>query len=209
MNLIFQDSALAHKYLDNLIGFEIGRANHNPFNLPNCINVDYTDDMNTVFKQGEFKLCGSKAQVDVVANGDELPFEDDSYDYCISSHVIEHFFDPIKALQEWNRVVKSGGYIFIICPHKMRIFDEHRPLTSLQELINRHEGRLVPENVLMEGGHQVSNVTGLPLNEHGHWSVWDTQTFLELCYYMKLNVVEYLDVDDKVGNGFCVVIQVI
>jgi len=42
-----------------------------------------------------------------IALGDELPFKDSSLDYVLSSHVIEHFFNPIKALLEWNRVIKK------------------------------------------------------------------------------------------------------
>jgi hypothetical protein len=56
----FRDSALAHKYLDDLKGIEIGGSAHNPFNLPNCINVDYTDSMTTIFKEAEFEMCGEK-----------------------------------------------------------------------------------------------------------------------------------------------------
>lgn len=203
----FKDSALAHKYLDRLTGIEIGGSAHNPFNLQNCKNVDYTDDMETVFKLGEYKMCGEKMPVDIIAEGDNLPLEDNSVDFVINSHVIEHFFDPIKAIKEWMRVIKPNGYLFIIVPHKMRIFDENRPITTLQELIDRHEGRINPDDVNMKDGHNTSNVTGLPLNEHGHWSVWDTPAFKELIDYLKLSIVEYLDVDDKVGNGFCFVIR--
>ena len=55
----FKDSQLAHQYLDGLSGLEIGGSAHNPFHL-NTKNVDYTDDMNTVFKQAEESLCGEK-----------------------------------------------------------------------------------------------------------------------------------------------------
>jgi ubiquinone/menaquinone biosynthesis C-methylase UbiE len=47
--------------------------------------------------------------VHIVAWGDRLPFTNESVDFVINSHVLEHFFDPIKAIQEWLRVVKKGG----------------------------------------------------------------------------------------------------
>ncbi len=205
----FKDSQLAHQYLDNLTGIEIGASAHNPFNLPSCRNVDYTDSMDTVFKINEEKLCGAKAKVDIVAFGDELPLKDEEVDYVVSSHVIEHFFDPVKAIKEWLRVIRKGGYVFIICPHNDRIPQETRPITKLEEIIKRHEGKMKPEEVLFEGGHNLSSVSGKDLREdgHGHWSVWNTEAFLEICKHFNFNVVKSLDVDDKVGNGFCVIIQ--
>ena len=181
------ESKLAHQYLDNLIGIEIGGSAHNSFGL-NTINVDRHKSMSTVFKLEEEKLCGKKMPVDVVAMGDDLPFDDKSYDFVISSHVIEHFFDPIKALREWQRV--SRKYIMLIIPHRDRTFDKDRPLTPIRELIDRHEGKI-------------------PYNDSDeHHSVWDTQSFLELCKYLNYNVVDYLDIDDKVGNGFAIIIKV-
>lgn len=183
----FKDSQLAHKYLDGLSGLEIGGAAHNPFNL-NTKNVDYTDDMNTVFKQEEEKLCGDKMPVNIVAIGDDLPVEDKSVDFVISSHVIEHIFDPIKAIKEWLRVVKKGGYVFIIVPHRDRTFDKDRELTTLQEIIDRQN-------------------KDVEIDLHQHWSVWNTESFLKMCNHFGFNVIDHQDVDDKVGNGFSIVIQ--
>ena len=73
----FSDSALAHALLDGTYGIEIGGSAHNAFNIPYCRNVDYTDDMNTVFKQEETKLCGQAMPVDFVAPAWDLPFEDE------------------------------------------------------------------------------------------------------------------------------------
>ena len=205
-NLIFQESAMAHKYLDGLKGVEIGASAHNPFGL-DTINVDYTDSMDTPFKKGEMEMCGKACKVDVIAEGDKLPFKDGEWDFVISSHCIEHFFDPIAALKEWYRVIKPGGYIYIIAPHSYRVPNETRPITKTQELVDRHEGRMKPEDVNWEGGYNVSTVTGINLNDRGHWQVWDTEAFLDLCKYLNYKVVDFQDADDKVGNGFAIVIQ--
>lgn len=188
-SFIYPDSQLAHHYLDGLYGLEIGGSAHNSFHL-NTLNVDYTDDYSTVFKQDEIKLNGSCMKVDIVAQGDDLPFKDNSVDFVISSHVIEHFFDPIKAVEEWLRVTKPGGFVYIIAPHKERTFDRDRPRTTLEELLQRRLNPIDPA-----------------LDDHHHWSVWITQDFLELCHHFHWNVVNFQDVDDKVGNGFAIVIQ--
>lgn len=203
----FKDSALAHKYLDGLEGIEIGAAAHNPFNIPGCVFIDRTDDPNDVFKQGSLELCGEIQEVDLVMEGDDLYlFKDDVWDYVLSSHVLEHFFDPIKAIEEWFRVIRPGGYIFMIVPNSRALPGEDRPCTVVQELVDRHEGRMLPEEVNM-GGYQTSTVTGLPLGDHGHWSVWDLKDFIPLCYYYGWKIVDSLEVDDKVGNGWCLVLQ--
>ena len=185
----FRNSPLATKLLSNLSGIEIGASTHNSFNL-NTKNVDYSDDYTTIFKKEEVNMCGEYAKVDIVAHGDDLPLEDNSQDFVISSHVIEHFWDPIKAIKEWMRVTKKGGYIYIICPHKERTFDRDRPITFADEIIARH---------------------GLPMpstdNPYGHWSVWDTESFLDLCRKMNWDIHTYQDRDDKVGNGFTVVLN--
>ena len=183
-------SALATELLSNLHGIEIGASAHNPFNL-NTKNVDYTDDYSTVFKQEEVAICGEYAKVDIVAHGDDLPLEDNSQDFVISSHVIEHFWDPVKAIKEWMRVTKEGGYIYIICPHKYRTFDKDREITHVDEIISRH-GKPMP-----------------PTDEpYAHWSVWDTQAFIDLCNALGWNIYKYQDIDDKVGNGFTIVLKV-
>lgn len=185
----FRESALAHQLLDGLRGLEIGASAHNPFGLK-TLNVDYSDDYSTEFKLEEARQCGEYAKVDIVASGDDLPFKDNVWDFVINSHVIEHFYDPVKTVEEWLRVIKPGGFLFMIVPHKERTFDRDRPRTPLSEIISRHDFPNPP----------------VP-DHHGHYSVWITADFLEICHHYNWPVVAYQDIDDKVGNGFTIVIQ--
>jgi len=42
--------------------------------------------------------------------GSELrEVQDGTYDFLLSSHNLEHFANPLKALYEWQRVIKPGG----------------------------------------------------------------------------------------------------
>lgn len=185
----FKDSSLAHKYLDGLDGVEIGGSAHNPFHIAGCRNIDYTASMETVFKLEEVKVCGEAMQVDIVADGAHLPLEDGSQDYVLSSHVLEHFRDPIGCLKEWMRVLKPGGYIFAIIPHCDRTFDKGRPITSAVELFERHMGKIADPKT------------------DAHHNVWRMEDFLDLADLMELVVVDSQDPDDKVGNGFTVVMR--
>lgn len=184
----FPQSALAHKLLDGLRGLEIGGGAHNAFGL-NTLNVDYTDEM-TDFKLSEIKICGEYMKVDIVASGDDLPFKDNSVDFVISSHVIEHFYDPVKAVIEWLRVVKPGGYVYIIAPHKDRTIERDLKRTPLTEIISRHEHPNPPSK-----------------DDHQHYSTWITKDFIDICLHYRWKIIAVQDIDDKVGNGFAIVIQ--
>jgi SAM-dependent methyltransferase len=180
-----RDSALAHRWLDGLKGVEIGGAAHNAFHL-DTLNVDRTRDMDTVYKREELECAGVAMAVDVVAEGDDLPFPDEAFDFVLASHVLEHLPDPIRALQEWRRVARR--YVFVVLPHRDRTFDRDRPVTPVDELLRRHEH-------------------GLRSDEDRHWTVWTCETFLELCERLGVEVLEHQDPDDKQGNGFAVVLD--
>ena len=59
------------------------------------------------------------AGVDYVCTADQLPFEANTVDEVYTRHVVEHFTikEFLKVLEEWNRVLKIGGCVYIICPN--------------------------------------------------------------------------------------------
>jgi SAM-dependent methyltransferase len=59
---------------------------------------------------------------------------DDSYDAVLASHVLEHLANPLGALSEWARVVRPGGHVLLIVPHRDGTFDHRRPATSLEHM---------------------------------------------------------------------------
>lgn len=80
---------------------------------PDAIGVD-------LVAKGEVLATASNvmnktSQADIVCPGDDLHmFEDGSLDYVVQRHNLEHYQDPIKALQEWIRVLKPGGIIGMV-----------------------------------------------------------------------------------------------
>lgn len=191
LHLCDKRSELVDKYLKNLRGIEIGAASYRSFGL-NTLNVDINDNQNTdtVYRKRQLELVGYVAKVDFVAPGDDLPFEDNSWDFVLTSHVLEHFFDPIKALKEWRRVVKDGGYICLILPDKRKTFDKDRERTTLNELIDRHANQDASSEIA------------------AHYNVWVMEDVLELCKYLNYNVAEYREVDTKVKDSFVVMVKV-
>jgi SAM-dependent methyltransferase len=178
------ESPFVHRHLDGLKGIEIGASAHNDFGV-DAINVDRFASMDTAYKREERNLCGRVRKIDLVAPGDDLPFKDDAVDFVLASHVIEHFPDPIRALKEWVRVARS--YVVVIVPHRDRTFDRVRAVTPVEELLRRH-------------------ADGFASEEDEHWSVWTCPSFLDMCERAGFGVVDSQDPDDKVGNGFTVVL---
>jgi SAM-dependent methyltransferase len=53
--------------------------------------------------------------------GDNLSFfGNESFDYVFSSHCLEHIKEWKKALSEWVRILKKGGYLILYLPHPRR-----------------------------------------------------------------------------------------
>lgn len=175
----------AVRWLRGLQGIEIGGSAHNRYPV-DAINVDRAAQKLPKYVAEERRMAGRVLPVDVVAEGDDLPFGDDAVDFVLASHVIEHFPDPIGALLEWHRVARR--YVFLVVPHPDRTFDAGRPLTTIDDLLARHEA-------------------GLRSDEDRHWSVWTCESFVAFCEAIGLRVLATEDPDGKVGNGFAVVLD--
>ena len=65
--------------------------------------------------------------------------ENESYDFCFSSHSLEHIANPLKAINEWLRIIKKGGYIIIIVPEKSLCFDHKRNYSKFSTLLSQYE----------------------------------------------------------------------
>jgi len=65
--------------------------------------------------------------------------ETGSYDCLLASHALEHLANPIKGLFEWRRVIREGGHLLLVVPHRDGTFDHRRPVTTLQHMVEDFE----------------------------------------------------------------------
>ena len=72
----------------------------------------------------------------------DLPFEDSSLNYVASSHVIEHVANPLAAFQEWYRVLRHGGVIYMVVEH----FKNGDALPIYRRF--RDQGRMAPDGLV-------------------------------------------------------------
>jgi SAM-dependent methyltransferase len=78
---------------------------------------------------------------------DLLEIADASYDYVLSSHCIEHLANPLRGIAEWRRVLKPGGLLILVLPHRDGTFDHRRPVTQFAHLLADHAADM-PESDL-------------------------------------------------------------
>lgn len=187
---------LARRILGSLPhGVEIGASAFNPFPGVRAWNLDTID--NGMFQRAQVLGMGRAVRVDVHASAERMPFRDGALDFVLASHVIEHMPDTIRALGEWDRVLRPGGVCFLIVPHRERTTDRPRPRTDLlHHLADYALGTTAATDAMVPSSH---------------YHVWHTQDFVALVEFLcrrgfldwQIEVVE--DVDSKVGNGFTVV----
>lgn len=81
------------------------------------------------------RFAGTSGRVDFLADAVSLPLPDDGLDYLCSSHVLEHLPNPLAALHEWHRVIRPGGWLYLVVPDKRYTFDVDRQVTTVNHLL--------------------------------------------------------------------------
>ena len=201
---IFREHALAHQLLDGLTGLEIGAAAHNPFGL-RTRNVALSE-ANEFYAENSRDDILAPATVDIWAAADNIPVPDRSEDFIISSHVVEHLPNLIASFIEWDRILRDGGYAFMIVPLKGALpEDEPRALTPLSHFVEDYNQKVTLDT------HPTD---GVPGGRAGHYHTFTPDSLLELVHFMcqkdlcAWTLVAREDVDTKVGNGFTLVFKV-
>jgi 2-polyprenyl-3-methyl-5-hydroxy-6-metoxy-1,4-benzoquinol methylase/glycosyltransferase involved in cell wall biosynthesis len=201
---IFREHALAHQLLDGLTGLEIGAAAHNPFGLrTRNVALSEANEFYAEHSRGEIIV---PVAVDIWAPADSIPVADRSEDFIISSHVVEHLPNLIAAFVEWDRILRDGGYVFMIVPLKGALpSDEARELTPLSHFMEDYTQNMTIDT------HPTDRVPG---GRSGHYHTFTPDSLLEVVHFMRQQglctwtCVARENVDTKVGNGFTLVFKV-
>lgn len=73
------------------------------------------------FKIGEMGVDNDeKVKPDILAEMDKIPLADNSLNYIVSCHSLEHHAETIKVLTEWHRLLKKGGLCAVFVPDGMQ-----------------------------------------------------------------------------------------
>lgn len=177
-------------------GLEIG-AMHNPTPVPAGCTVDYFDVVSRVEAMALFpevppesfsiepKYLGD-------LDGDGLAqIGDESFDFVILNHVIEHVANPIRVVGDLFRIVRKGGLVMVSCPDKRYTFDVKRDLTRFEHLLDEYRAGVsdvTDDHYLdfLQGVHpEVMSTAPEVLAQHiasvrrrrEHAHVWDSASF--------------------------------
>ena len=97
------------------------------------ISEDYHDRKN-------FIPIGRDNTEHIKADAHSLPMlHDESVDFVASSGTVEHLTNPLKALLEWKRILKTGGLMYMSVPYYKKTFDHRRTVTPLSHLIEDYK----------------------------------------------------------------------
>jgi SAM-dependent methyltransferase len=187
---IVQESRLAHTFLDGLEGIEIGASAYNPFGLK-TLNVGLIDE---IYEDEQFKRAGYICPIDIVAPADNIPLATECMDFVLASHVLEHCKDFIGTVLEWFRVIKKGGFLYIIFPRSdASAADSKKPLSEWRDIFNTYR----------ENEHDINHY-----ELHAHFHVLDgdkLKGIMTKIFGDRVELISEQPIDDKVGNGFTLV----
>lgn len=151
------------------------------------------------WKFGTFVL-GDYLPIDIPGDASNISaLSDSSVDFVLHSHVWEHIPDPLSALVEWVRVVRNSGYLFILVPHrKALVTDVSLPLTTVKEMIHFKAIKATVE----------FREKKIVATHRGHYNRFSTEILLGIQHWFneakksaKLELVAYLEMDDKIQLG--------
>jgi len=125
-------------------GIEIGPG-HVPFPVPSEVAVRYIDRWEPGVNESLFPELGEAPgfpKPDIVAHLDLdrlTCLANESQDFVIASHVLEHLANPIAMLAEFHRVLRDGGLLILLLPDRHKTFDRERAPTPLSHLVEEFE----------------------------------------------------------------------
>lgn len=118
-------------------GIEIG-ALHQPLRVPAAAGVKYVDRMTAADLRRHYEELAdfTLVETDIIDDGERLTtFANETQDFVIANHFIEHCQNPILTFQNLLRVVKPGGVLYMAVPDKRFTFDVDRPCTTIEHIM--------------------------------------------------------------------------
>jgi len=125
-------------------GLELG-ALHSPYTAPlSAIETKYVDrwtpdEAKELFPElGQVDFTAADHIVDL--NTEKLSaIGDESQDFVVASHVLEHVANPLALLVEMHRVLRPGGTAIVLLPDMRRTSDRFRQPTTVEHLVDEYE----------------------------------------------------------------------
>ncbi len=100
-------------------------------------NCDISSQTTWASHSDAYTFCPGKTPgKNIFCDGSDLAVvADNSYDFVLSSHNLEHFANPIRALKEWQRVTRPDGSLILVLPNHVHTFDHMRKPTAVEHMV--------------------------------------------------------------------------
>lgn len=174
-----------------------------------CVNFSNKTMWEGSLESGNsFTYYKNKTGLQYIAEAADLgTIKSNAYDFLLSSNCLEHVANPLKALEEWSRVITPGGYLLLVLPNKSNNFDHRRPtttfdhiledytnnmsehdLTHLDEIFELHDlSRDVPAGDLVSfKKRSLDNFSNRGLHHH----VFDLPLILRMFDFIKISIIQ-------------------
>ncbi|MCB1230170.1 MAG: class I SAM-dependent methyltransferase [Verrucomicrobiae bacterium] len=190
-------------------GIEIG-ALHFPLPVPDRVRVKYVDLATREENIQRHPNLDPEAivETDYVCDGETLEIvPDESQDFVIANHMLEHCINPLRTLNNFLRVLKPGGLIFLALPDKRFTFDVERPITPFDHIeedfrIDRTEEDLsVYEDWTTHVGKNSDPVRFHKEQKNIHFHVWTQSEILEMFIEARRRLEMPFEIEWAAKNG--------
>ena len=199
-------------------GIEIG-ALHNPLPVGKGAKVRYVDRLSASDLRKQYPELATRSLVvpDIVDDGERLTrIADESLDFIIANHFIEHCEDPIGTLITFFGKLKPEGVVYLAVPDKRYSFDSLRASTGIPHLEHDHlEGavgsrsehfRDFARHSLLKGigsDHEVNKLAA-EMQENGysiHFHVWAHEEFATFLRWLQSRYLPRLEIlEDRMNR---------
>jgi|GEM_PF-1140851 len=162
------------------------------FHSPYIIGVDIVSN---------FSPLVMKEKCTLIANGENLPFPSNRFNFCGAFHSLEHMSNPYKVVAEIFRVLLPGGWFYLGVPNKTRIIGymgsfeasiREKIVWNIKDYVARLKGKF--ENELgAHAGFTKKELQGL-LDLYFSYTLFVTEDYLRFKYANKIprSILDFL-----------------
>lgn len=154
----------------------------------NYVSQDFAQYDGKGNSQGLQTETWDQSKLDIVSDITKIPEPDAAFDAIMCIEVLEHLPEPIKAIEEFHRLLKPGGYLILTAPFcSLTHFAPYHFYTGYN--------RYFYDKVLAEKGFNVTEMV-----ENGNFFEYLAQEIRRIPYITekytdkKLNVIERLEI---------------
>jgi len=102
-----------------------------------------------IYSNKSFEITGMDVSfgpyTKIIADGHDIPFEDETFDCVIVQAVLEHVLDPQRCVAEIHRVLKSSGVVYAETPFMQQVHMKQYDFTRFTHLGHRRLFRYFEE----------------------------------------------------------------